>query len=486
MINLILFLLCNTSIIYALDSNNAFNKNCTEKNSRSVCGDQLICLNNTCTNCQEDIQCSSSGNILCKSVTDITNPNITNICEHKNIFEDGINYFDIICIIFVFLTSVLCSISGIGGGAFMVFFIFLILEFSISVAARLSSAVIFGISIGNLLTYMPQRHPYQNKPMIDYEATLILSPHTLAGSVFGVIINIVFPGWLITLFLIAILIFVGIKVISRFKKLHQADDITEINIDNFMDERNQSSNSIVNNESPIQVYQNYFVLPHNAILVLCWAIIVVFSLLKGSRTSDSTIGVEFCSGVYWGLSIIQVISVIGIGLSIGFYLNKKYLIKQKNGTNFRDGDIKWDKINSILVVPPILFVCGIIATGLGLGGGIIRTPIMVHWKMLPDVMISTSGYNLIFTSSISIVQYFVFGILPLDYSIVLVVTGFIASVIGHLIIGFWIHKSGKPKYLVLILGILLFVLVGIALGFGIYRVVIDIQDGVYMGFNALC
>ena len=69
---------------------------------------------------------------------------------------------------------------------------------------------------------------------------------------------------------------------------------------------------------------------------------------------------------------------------------------------------------------------------------------------------------------------------------IFLVTGFIAALIGHLIIGFWIHKSGKPKYLLLILGILLFVLVIIALGFGIYTLVIDIQDNIYMGFNQLC
>ena len=66
-------------------------------------------------------------------------------------------------------------------------------------------------------------------------------------------------------------------------------------------------------------------------------------------------------------------------------------------------------------------------------------------------------------------QFFIFGVLPLDYAIVFIVTGFVSALLGHLIIGIWINRKGKPTILLLILGVLTFLIAGVALAFGIYR-----------------
>ncbi len=230
-------------------------------------------------------------------------------------------------------------------------------------------------------------------------------------------------------------------------------------------------------------FSNFFVLPKNTILIFCWIIIVIFSIMKGSTSQDSIIGIKQCSPVYWVLNVIQTLLIVIVGVMSGMYLFR--IFKQTDDKDYVKGDIRWNKKNSMLL-PPILLIGGLMASTFGLGGGIIKTPVMLELEMLPDVIVATSGYSLIFTASSSLVQYFIFGVLPLDYAVVFMGVGFISALTGHLIIGYLVNRKGKPKILILILGILTFLIAFIALGYGIYQFVIDLQDDVSMGFEPLC
>ncbi len=215
-----LILINMAHISMAIDPNDSFGRECTDSNKRSVCGDQLVCINNTCTNCMDDSQCSSTKNIICKNSVDtlqpkkITNQNINKICEHKDIFSN-VNGWDIGTMILVFFIGMFAAVSGIGGGGFFVVIILTMMEFDVSMAARLSTATIFGMSIANLLNYLPLVHPFKNKPLVDFNSLVVMESYTLAGTVFGVILNIIFPNWLISLLLVMILFFVGAKVMLR-------------------------------------------------------------------------------------------------------------------------------------------------------------------------------------------------------------------------------------------------------------------------------
>lgn len=50
------------------------------------------------------------------------------------------------------------------------------------------------------------QHPTQRKPLIDYNVALVLEPMLLLGISVGVVLNIVFPSWLITSALAALLL----------------------------------------------------------------------------------------------------------------------------------------------------------------------------------------------------------------------------------------------------------------------------------------
>ena len=76
---ILILLLAIISTAFAVDPNDAYGQSCTIDRERSICGSRLVCINGTCTNCNLDSQCSSTGNIVCKNVGDtLISSSITN------------------------------------------------------------------------------------------------------------------------------------------------------------------------------------------------------------------------------------------------------------------------------------------------------------------------------------------------------------------------------------------------------------------------
>jgi hypothetical protein len=63
----------------------------------------------------------------------------------------------------------------------------------------------------------PKRHPFANRPLIDYNLALMLQPLALGGTVLGVLLNFVFPNWLILLLLILVLFFTTYRTSQKVK-----------------------------------------------------------------------------------------------------------------------------------------------------------------------------------------------------------------------------------------------------------------------------
>jgi uncharacterized membrane protein YfcA len=439
---------------------------------KKICGDRLVCHNNICSSCTDNSDCNNV-NLVCKSVNDtihnITTPNITKICEHKNIFSDGVNYRDIIAMVLTFIVGMFAAIGGIGGGGFYVVIISSFLDFPISVASRISKSTILGIAITNTIHYLPLNHPYQFKPLVDYEVSIMMQPYILVGTIFGVLLNTMFPNWLLSLLLLSILVAVGIKILFKYRLTSENLDIE---LQNYLD-------TIEGKDSHVTSDKNkYYVLPYNAILIICWVIILIFSVLRGSKNGSSPIGVAFCSSLFWGLTVIQVLLLLVVGT-----LTCLYLYQNQKGKILHTGDVKWNLRNSFLL-PPCLVAVGLIGALLGLGGSIVRTPIMIQLGMLPEVMVASNGYVLVYTASGVVIQYFIFDILPVDYSVVFMGIGFVSSLCGHLIFNSVVKT--KSKHLLLILCILMFTAAGSTLGNGIYRLVSDINNEIYIGFKSPC
>ena len=100
----------------------------------------------------------------------------------------------------------------------------LTLEFSTANAAPLSSAIVVGLGLGNVLQFLPARHPLKediDRPLIDYWLAFMLTPLMLVGTVIGVYLNAVSPEWLLIAMLLVVMGITVWRTIRRAIKVYR-------------------------------------------------------------------------------------------------------------------------------------------------------------------------------------------------------------------------------------------------------------------------
>ena len=105
--------------------------------------------------------------------------------------------------------------GGTGGGGIFVPVLIAVGLYPPIIAIPISKVMIFGAAIANFLYFGRQRHPTENRPLIEFNAAIIMEPITLAGTVIGVYCNVIFPSWLILLCLLLVLALLSIKTLQK-------------------------------------------------------------------------------------------------------------------------------------------------------------------------------------------------------------------------------------------------------------------------------
>lgn len=121
---------------------------------------------------------------------------------------------DVVGSVLAFVTVVLSSTGGIGGGGLLVPLYMLVMNLG-RYAIPLSKATIMGSAIANVLMNWKRRHPSADRPLIAFDVALMLEPSTLAGTVVGVTLNTLFPRWLVTVLLVALLGYTAKKTLNK-------------------------------------------------------------------------------------------------------------------------------------------------------------------------------------------------------------------------------------------------------------------------------
>ena len=117
--------------------------------------------------------------------------------------------FDNVC-------GVVVAGGGLGGGGIFIPLYVLVIGMQTKQAVPVSQATIFGGSIVNMIFNVPQSHPLRsNHPLIDYMAIVMFTPSLLAGTTIGVVLNIIFPSWLITATLVVTLVYASIRTTRK-------------------------------------------------------------------------------------------------------------------------------------------------------------------------------------------------------------------------------------------------------------------------------
>jgi len=215
------------------------------------------------------------------------------------------------------------------------------------------------------------------------------------------------------------------------------------------------------------------------------AITSVLSLLRGSSRGVSVIGIQPCSALYWFLSFSPVPLLIVTAVCVCWFLMRKHRRREAHNYQYQANEMQWSKKNTIILVAAS-FVAGLLAGLLGIGGGMIFGPLMLEFKMLPEVAAATSSFMILFTSVAAIIQFTILDRMIPDYSIWFAVLGFACSLLGQFLLTRIVKKYRKTSLIVLCVAAVIALSTVLLVTIGIMNIMEDVRAGLSFGFRSAC
>ncbi|KAF1782685.1 Transmembrane protein TauE-like [Phytophthora cactorum] len=366
-------------------------------------------------------------------------------CVEKNLFSP-FTYNDLLTTLIAFSCTALGAGGGIGGGGLLVP-MYIFAGLNPKHAIPLSKVTIFGSAVAMYSVNFRRKHPCDKRPLIDFGLVGLMEPTTLVGTVFGVMLNHIFPNWLILVLLVTLLSFITYKTFLKGKKV-------------------------------LHLATGGFLAYHSGAGISSW---------RPWRTS--AIGVTCDSKNYWVLTLMPLTVLLGISLYIDHRLRLMNRFKVLSNYPFMDGDLHWIK-RRVLMFPAVCTTAGVAAGLLGIGGGMVKGPIMLEAGVLPAVQSATASFMILFTASSTTLQFAINGQFPgefqFDYMAWFAFVGFLGGFCGLKCVGFFVKKYKRESIMVYMLATTIG-LSALAMGFiGLRSTLADIESGVHLGFHGIC
>lgn len=431
----------------------------------------------------------------------------------------------------------LSSVGGIGGGGLFVPILTLVLDFESRTAAALSAFMILGGSFASVIFCIPQRHPtIDHKPLIDYDTALLLQPNILLGVSLGVIFNVMFPEWFITSLLATFLSFIAFASCKKAVKYWQAETFlyhsdretrtikntvngctlkeemptengfgnppesivtvaTSPNIDAhnevckdgivqvsssiaFQDGGQRLREPLLNAKRP---QYSFVPLKELGVLMLVWILFFSVYILRGSKDGESCLHIPICGLVYWLISGLQI--PLDFAVTI-------WMIYLHRNSNEKDSDrqvaSKAATGGTMLMFPVISLLAGVLGGMLGVGSGMLLNIFLLQTGMPPQVTAATCAFMVFFSSAMSVAQYLLLGLAPLEYALYFSIICFISASFGVVIIQRAITRLGRFSLIIFSVSTVLGLSTILMTYFGVLKVWSQYKNGDYMGFSAPC
>ena len=169
-----------------------------------------------------------------------------------------------------------------------------------------------------------------------------------------------------------------------------------------------------------------------AIMTSMVVAVIVLNLLKGGKEGvfDSPLGIECGSMAYWGVQLAVVVLVLIVSVWARNVLLAKWRLKKRLKYEYAPGDVEWNERNTV-VYPAMCFFAGLFAGMFGVGGGIVKGPLMLQMGVNPLVASATVAVMIMFTSVAATAMFIAFGTLKWDYAIFLFLIGLSTTAIGQ-------------------------------------------------------
>ncbi|CAJ1968782.1 unnamed protein product [Sphenostylis stenocarpa] len=392
-----------------------------------------------------------------------------------------------------FLGSACGTVGGVGGGGIFVPMLNLLLGFDTKSAAALSKCMIMGASASSVWYNVRVPHPTKEVPILDYDLALLFQPMLMLGITVGVALSVVFPYWLITVLII--ILFVGTSSRSFFKGMEMWREETILK-----KEKTKQRATLINShdeDKTVRIDTKYEPLipkeEKSTIEILClnlrWKRILALILVWAGFLLVQIIknDVETCSIWYWVLFGLQFpIALLVFGYeAVKLYKEHKRRMITGNMECICGASIEWTAMN-LAFCALCGIVGGIVGGLLGSGGGFVLGPLLLEIGVIPQVASATATFVMMFSSSLSVVEFYLLKRFPIPYALYLTSVCILAGFWGQFFVRRFVAFLGRASIIVYILSGVIF---ASALTMGVVGIENSIQminNHEFMGFLGFC
>ncbi|KAG8497097.1 hypothetical protein CXB51_008307 [Gossypium anomalum] len=376
-----------------------------------------------------------------------------------------------------FLGAAFGSVGGVGGGGIFVPMLALIIGFDPKSSTAISKCMITGAAAATVCYNIRQRHPTLELPLIDYDLALLFQPMLVLGISIGVGFNVIFADWMITVLLIIVFIAMSTKSFLKGIQTWKRETIKKKEAARHLELNGELTQHEVTTEGKegkpkVSLTEN-ICWKELGLLVVVWILILALQIAKNYSTT--------CSAEYWVLNFLQIPVTVGVSSYEAVFLYKG---RRKIASK---GDVvaNW-RVHKLVIYCGFGVLAGVLGGMLGLGGGFILGPLFLEMGIPPQVSSATATFAMLFSASMSVVEYYLLKRFPIPYALYFSGVATIAAFVGQHVVGKVIKILGRSSIIIFILAGMIF---GSAIslgGLGIAKMIKRIERKEYMGFEDIC
>ncbi|KAL6655849.1 hypothetical protein ACP70R_006675 [Stipagrostis hirtigluma subsp. patula] len=377
------------------------------------------------------------------------------------------------------------SVGGVGGGGIFVPMLTLIIGFDPKSSTAISKCMIMGASVSTVYYNLKLKHPTLDMPVIDYDLAVLIQPMLMLGISIGVIFNVIFPDWLVTVLLIILFLGTSTKAFLKGVETWKKETIIKREDAKRLAQTSEepeyaplptgpgagAGTKIPSDEAPSIMKNIHW--KEVGLLSFVW---VAFLVLQVTKNYTAT-----CSTWYWVLNLLQVPVSIGVTMYEGLGLMSGKRVLSSKGS-----EQTALKLHQVFIYGLFGIAAGLVGGLLGLGGGFIMGPLFLELGIPPQVSSATATFAMMFSSSMSVVEYYLLNRFPVPYAVYFIIVAFIAAIIGQHVVRKLINWLGRASLIIFILSFMIFVSAISLGGVGISNMIQKIERNEYMGFEDLC
>lgn len=436
--------------------------------------------------------------------------------------------------VIIFLGSLLAAAGGIGGGGLYVPILMMVCALDAKVAIPISQAALLGVGVIHFAINFTKMHPEPDAGrLIDYKALLLLEPTLLGGVIVGTMLNRVLPSFVLVSLLVVLLglgaFRSGLNACKTWKE-EKANNARRAAIADETSEGGASAVTELANEEPFTI--DRLLLTNVGLVFALFAFTSLFNILRGGKGgAPSPVGITVCSGGYWGLSVGNFV----VNLLFAVIYGCSCVKKRKTPVEFADApdvemiDPKDNLVDDLseqggqteaggatttpqrkgtdsslttaftargqysptwtngaiakFIVTGL--IVGMFAGMLGIGGGLLLSPVLIELGFHPKQLSAISGTAVLVTSASALLIFAFAGMVDWGIAWPFMIITFVGTIIGKFGVDALVRKYKKDAIIVITVSAFL-LLCAICMTIQGVRVIIDSIEKDTLGLGNLC